>query len=153
MVKLKTKAILDVYAILKDAKLNKLDGDDKVKVWKMTRIMRPTAEQFEADVQDAIKKMKPSEDFDEKVRKAQEYEQAIRSKVPQSELPLKPLEYFTIIKSIRTYNEDVAKATESFGEKEVELNIDLLPEKAFESLFTSNDWTASQAMLCEVICE
>ena len=49
----KTSEILSVYNIISTAKYGKLSDEDKVKVWKITRKMKPVATKFDEDSKDA----------------------------------------------------------------------------------------------------
>ena len=75
--KMKTEDVLKAYQVISTAKYGKLDDADKIKVWKIARAMKPIAEKFKEDSEDAQEKMKPTEDFDQQLMKAQEYEREI----------------------------------------------------------------------------
>ena len=70
----KTSEILSVYQIISSAKYGKMSDEEKIKAWKIARKLKPVATKFEEDSKDAADKMKPSEDFDQQLQKAQEYE-------------------------------------------------------------------------------
>ena len=65
---IKTSEILGVYNIISNAKYGKMSDDDKVKVWKIARKLKPVAVKFEDDSKDAAEKMKPAKDFDERLQ-------------------------------------------------------------------------------------
>ena len=73
-----TEKALMAYRVLSTAKYSKLEDADKIKVWKIARALKPTATQFEEDSKDAAEKLKPSEDFDSRLQKAQEFERMQR---------------------------------------------------------------------------
>jgi hypothetical protein len=56
--------------VLQNAKYQKLSDDGKVKVWKITRLLKPVATQFKEDVQDAQQKLMPDGDFLQRLGKA-----------------------------------------------------------------------------------
>ena len=72
---MKTNEILEAYKVLQNAKYQKLSDDGKVKVWKITRLLKPVATQFKEDLQDAQQKLMPDGDFIQRLGKAMQYEQ------------------------------------------------------------------------------
>lgn len=70
----KTEAVLKVYNIISSAKYGKMSDDDKIKIWKITRILKPIASEFEENSKDAYEKFIPNEGFKDNLQKAQEYE-------------------------------------------------------------------------------
>ena len=154
---IKTSEVLAAYNILNTAKYGSMEDADKIKVWKITRALKPIATKFDEDSKDAAEKMKPKYEggFDETLQKAQEYERMIRdTKVDVKKLPMGAAEYDAFIKEFKAYNELVGKAVEDFAKKEVTINIELLSDDAFGKLMASNDWTFGQTTaLSEIICE
>ena len=78
--KKKTKAenVAQVYDILNAAKYSKLNDDERIALWKITRALKPVATKLKDDIQDAAQHMKPSDDFDQRLSIARQYEQAQR---------------------------------------------------------------------------
>lgn len=154
---IKTSEILAAYNILNTAKYGSMEDADKIKVWKITRALKPIATKFDEDSKDAAEKMKPKYEggFDETLQKAQEYERMIRdTKVDAKKLPMGAAEYDAFIKEFKEYNDLVTKAVEEFAKKEVTINIEPISEDAFGKLMDSNDWTFGQTTaLSEIICE
>lgn len=145
---MQTSKVLDAYRIISTAKYGKLDDADKIKVWKIARALKPVATQFEEDSKDAADKLKPADDFAERLQYAQEYETA--SKDPNydaSKLKMGAAEYQDFIKDFREYNKLVGDAIKEFADKEVELEFDGISEDVFGKLMASNDWTMEQAVL------
>lgn len=155
--KIKTNEILAAYNILNAAKYASMGDDDKVKVWKIARILKPIATKFDEDSKDAAEKLKPKDkDFDEKYQKAQEYERMKRTpNADASKLPMGAAEYDQFINKVLVpYNKLVGKALEEFANKEVEVEFEPLSDEAFGKLMASNEWTMGQAVvLSEIICE
>ena len=144
---IKTEDALKAYNVLATAKYGKLEDADKIKVWKIARVLKPVAEQFDGDSKDAAEKMKPSDDFDERLGKAQEYERMLKQPdVDMSTLPMGAAEYSKFVEDFRAYNKLVNEAVREFAEKEVELELDLLTEDSLGKLMASNDWTMAQVM-------
>lgn len=149
----KTSEILKVYNIIGSAKYGKMTDEDKIKVWKIARKLKPVATKFEEDSKDAAEKMKPSEDFDEKLQKAQEYERLRAKGEPTIDI-MTTADYDAFIVMFKDYQKVVNKAISEFADKEVEVNFDKISEEAFGKLMASNDWTMEQvATLGEFICE
>ena len=154
---IKTSEILAAYNVLNAAKYGSMEDVDKIKVWKITRALKPIATKFDEDSKDAAEKMKPKYEggFDETLQKAQEYERIIHTpKADASKLPMGAAEYDAFIKEFKAYNDLVTKAVEEFAKKEVTINIEPISEDSFGKLMSSNDWTFGQTTaLSEIICE
>ena len=153
---LTTEKVLAAYRTLSTAKYTKLDDADKIKAWKIARKLKPVATKFDEDSQDAAEKMKPSEDFDEQLRKAQEYERITRQPdFDAQKLPIGVAEYNQFLDKFHAYNKLVNDAVKDFADKEVELEIEPLTEDAFGKLMASNEeWTMEQAVvLGDIITE
>jgi len=153
--KILTSKVLMAHQVLSTAKYGKLDDADKIKVWKIARKLAPVAEKFDADVKDASEKLKPTEDFSERLMKAQEYEAMVRKPdCDAQKLPMGAAEYDVFIKELRKYNKLVDDAVREFGDKEVEIEFDSVSEDAFGKLMASNDWKMAQVVeLGELIVE
>ena len=153
--KIKTSEILAAYNVLNTAKYGSMEDADKIKVWKITRALKPIATKFDEDSKDAAEKFKPKDkDFDEKYQKAQEYERIIRDpKADTKKLPMGAAEYDAFIEKFKEYNKLVGKAVEDFANKEVKVSFEPLSDDAFGKLMASNEWTMGQAVaLSEIIC-
>lgn len=144
--KIKTEKVLAAYRVLSTAKYGKMSDDDKVKVWKIARAMKPFATQFEDDSKDAAEKFKPTEDFTDMLQKAQEFERMRNAGEDMSKAPMGAAEYNQFLKEFQKYNQLVGDAVKEFADKEVTLTFDGLSEDAFGKLMSSNDWTVEQAM-------
>jgi len=138
-----TERVLTAYRVLSTAKYGKMSDEDKVKVWKIARAMKPVATQFEDDSKDAAEKFKEGyKDFDERLQKAQEYERKLKDQnLDASTLPIGPAEYDQFLKEFKAYNKNIEKALEGFAKKEVTLEYDPISEDAFGKLMASNEWT------------
>ena len=143
---LKTEKVLSAYRVISTAKYSKLDDADKIKVWKIAKAMKPVATQFEEDSKDAAEKMKPTEDFADRLQKAQEYERMLRANEDISKSPMGAAEYDAFLKEFQKYNQLVTDAVKEFADKEVELEFEGLNDDAFGKLMASNEWTMEQVM-------
>ena len=151
---IKTSEILAAYNILNTAKYGSMEDGDKIKVWKITRALKPIATKFDEDSKDAAEKFKPKDkDFDEKLQKAQEYARIIRTpKADASKLPMGAAEYEAFIEKFKAYNKLVEEAVKEFANKEIEVDIDAISDDTFGKLMSSNEWTMGQAVaLSEII--
>lgn len=146
--KIKTKDVSEVFHILNGCKYTKLDDADKVKVWKIGRVLRPIAEKFDEDSQSAAETLRPSEDFSERFQQAQEYE---RAKSENRATQISEEEYMKFVQEFRKYNNLVNKAIDEYANKLVEFEIDTISEDAFGKLMSSNEWTVAQTMKMEII--
>jgi hypothetical protein len=149
---LTTEKVLAAFNVLSSAKYSKLDDVDKIKVWKITRKLKPVAEKFDDDSKDAAEKMKPSEDFNERLVKAQEYERTIKQPdFDASKLPMGAAEYSKFVEEFKAYQKLVNDTISDFAKKEVEVEIETLSEDAFGKLMASNDWNMAQVVALDGI--
>ena len=149
----KTREILAVYNIIGQAKYTKMEDADKVRAWKIARALKPKATKFDEDVKDAQEKLKPEGDFDERLKKAIEFERLKNAKEDASKV-MSEAEYADFIKEYKAYEKTVNEAVEEFGDKDVEVEFEPLSEEAFGRLMASNEWTMQQASLVgDFVCE
>lgn len=142
----KTGEIAALYGVLSNAKYTNLEDADKIRLWKIARVMKPVATQFEEDKQSAAKDLAPYETFGEDVEKAQAYEAAVKKPdCDATKLPMGAAEYERVIEEIKKYNNLVFEATKEYGEKEVEIEFEPLTEDAFVKLMSGNDWSIGVA--------
>lgn len=144
---IKTEKVLAAHRIVSAAKYGKLADEDKIRVWKIARALKPIATQFEDDSKDAADKMKPTEDFADRLQKAQEYEWKVKDpNLDASTLPMGAAEYHEFVKELQRYNKLVNDSVKEFADKEVELEFEPLSEDAFGQLMASNEWTMEQTV-------
>ena len=142
---LRTDKAIALYRTMDTAKYGKMADEDKVRVWKIARAMRPVALGFEEESSSAAEKMKPSEDFSERWQRAQEYER-MKNQGATDTLPMTDTEYRSFVAEFRRYDALVNKAVGELGAKEVELEFEGISEDAFGKLMASNEWTINQAL-------
>ena len=143
--KVTTEKILSVYNILKGASYQKMSDDDKIKLWKIARTMKPIATKFEDDSKDAAEKLKP-EGLEVTLEKAKEYEQ--KKQKGDTDLPMTEAEYLEFINGDwAKFNNLLTKAVKEFADAEVELEFEPLNEDSFSKLISSNDWKMEQVMI------
>lgn len=143
---IKTEKVLSAFRVLNTAKYTKMTDEDKIKVWKIARALKPVADKFEDDSKDAAEKFKPTEDFAERLQKAQEFERKRNAGEDMTDAPMGAAEYNEFLKEFQKYNKTVADAVKEFADKEVEVEFDVLTEEAFGKLMASNEWEVSQVI-------
>lgn len=152
--KVRTELLLAVFTVLNTAKYGKLDDQDKIKVWKIARQMKPIATKFEEETKDAAEKMKPGDDFDERLQKAQEFERLRNTDGDMTKSPMGAAEYQAFIVEFKKYQKLVNDAVKEYADKEVEIEFEPVSEEVFGKLMASNDWTVDQATtLGDFVCE
>jgi hypothetical protein len=143
----KTEKVLAAYRMLGSAKYGKLADEDKIKVLKICIALKPIATKYDEDSKDVAEKLKPSEDYDEKLAQAQEYERVSRDKnADASQLKMGAAEFNEFIKTMNHYQELIGKALKDEMEKEVEVEFEPISEDALLKLMNSNDWTMAEVM-------
>jgi hypothetical protein len=143
---IKTDKVLSAFRVLNTAKYSKMEDEDKIKVWKIARALKPVADKFDEDSKDAAEKFKPSEDFANNLQKAQEYERMRNAGDDMTKAPMGAAEYGEFINEFQKYNKLVTDAIKEFAEKEVEVEFEPLSDAAFGKLMASNEWEMSQVM-------
>ena len=143
---IKTERVLTAFRVLNTAKYTKMSDEDKIKVWKIARALKPVADKFEDDSKDAAEKFKPTEDFAERLQKAQEFERMRNAGEDMTNAPMGAAEYGEFLKEFQKYNQTVGEAVKEFAEKEVEVEFDVLTEEAFGKLMASNEWEVAQTL-------
>ena len=144
----KTKAenVAQVYNILNAAKYSKLNDDERIALWKITRSMKPVALKLKDDIQDAAQHMKPSDDFDQRLALARQYEQAQRDGKEFDKLSKE--DYDAFIREWKDYSKLVDTAVKEFADEEVEIDIEPITEETLSRLMASNDsWTMESAVI------
>lgn len=141
---LKTLEIVDAYHLLGNAKYNKLEDADQLKVWRLSRLMKPIAKEVEEAQQDAVKSLIPDE-FRQKIRKAQEYSEARKAGIKEG-LPMTDGEFLEYLTEFKKYNILVGKAFDEVLQKEVKLEFEPLPENTVGQLVTCNEWPMAEAL-------
>lgn len=155
--KVKVSMISNVFNIIGNARYGKLNDEEKIKVWRISRVLQPIANKFKEDNDEAAKKLKPTDkDFDEKAGKMFQFENMMRSgNCKPEDLPMGIAEHNEFVeKKWNPYNKLVADAVKEFGEKEVEIEFEPLSDEALSKLMGSNEWTfAVVNVIADVICE
>ena len=149
--KLNVSKIAAAYQVLGNASYEKMADDDKIKVWKIARELRPIAIKFEEDRVDAQRKLIPDAEFHANLQKARQYESMLKE--GRTDLPMTTEEYQKFAVEFDKNMELMTAALKEFADKEVEVNIKPLTEEAFSKLMASNNWTLKQVDALEFIIE
>ena len=156
-IKFKTVELHDAYMVLSAAKFTKLSDSDKIKVWKITRALKPISQKYEDDNKSAAETLKPKDgDFDATLAKVQEFESLMRNGGDMKKAPIGAAEHQAFIMDVwNPYQKLVADAIKPIGEAEVEVEIDPLSEESFGQLMASNDnWVMGTAIaLAEIMTD
>lgn len=145
-----TQAIVDAYNVLKDAKFVKLDDGDKIKVWKISRTLKPIFNQFIESKEDATKTFF-TEEVVQSYQKLKAYEDARQS--GSESLPMTEEEYKAAALEFLKSKAVTEKALAELLQKEVELEFEPITEQALAKLMDSNDWTLKEVELLDFIVE
>lgn len=145
---MKTKEIAVAYTLLKGAKLSKMEDEDKFKVIKAMRVMRPIAEKFDKDEKEAADKLK-DEKHGEMSEKANQHNEALLSKQVDKLLPASEL--VTLNMYFNDYQKKLNECLKPLQEEEVPAEFDKLTEEAFKKLLASNDFTVEQMLDLEIL--
>ena len=140
--KLKTSEIVNAYQVLAEASYEKMADEDKIKVWKIARELKPIALKFEEDRADAQRKLIPDAEFNQRLQKARDYEKLLSE--GKTELPMTAKEYQEFVVEFKNKTDLMKAALTEYADAEVEVNINLLSEDAFSKLMASNNWTLKQ---------
>lgn len=150
---MKTEKLYGAYMVLSQAKYGKLSDEEKIKVWKIARALKPVAAKFEEDSKDASEKLQPYEGFADDLQKANEYQAKIKNaNLDAKTLPMGPAEYQEFMNKFSKYQKTVNDALKEFAQKEVKVSFEPISEETLQKLMNSNDWTFGQVTsLGEVI--
>lgn len=150
---MKTIEITNIYVVLNEAKLTKMDDADKFKVIKILRVIKPVAKGYEDFVEDVKNKLK-ADDHDKMTEKAQAWNKDNQGK-KVNELTQEQIDELNALNTyFADYNKRVEACLKEEAEKEVELAFNKLSEEAFSKLVASNDWTCGQIMaLSDAVAE
>ena len=150
---LKMEQMLAAYNVISQAKFEKLADADKIKVWKISRALKPFVYKFNEDSEDAAKTFKPCDDWDDKAIKADEFERMTKAvNFDAQKLPIGPAEYSEIKRLYNKYQKDLAEALKEASEKEHEVEFEQISQDAMLKLSASNpQWTFGHLTAIDII--
>ena len=144
---MKTSTIIEVYQLLNNAKLTKMESKKKFQIIRIMRAMKPVTEEWDSFVKTMDEKLK-GEHHEEMLAKAQQWQKEGEKTTLSLDERMAVNEYFG--KLDRERRQLVA----SEQSKEVNILFDKLTEEAFEHLVDSNDFNVGQIVaLQEAICQ
>ena len=144
---MKTSTIIEIYSVLREAKLTKMESKEKFQVIRIMRAMKPVTEEWDSFVKTMDEKLK-GEHHEEMLAKAQQWQKEGEKTTLSLDERMAVNEYFA------KFNKDRTEMINSEQSKEVNVLFDKLTEEAFEHLVDSNDFVVGQILaLQEVICK
>lgn len=147
-----TKQLTECWMVLGAAKYGKLSDADKIKVWRLTRQLKPIATKYMEDVKDAQEKLSPDDGFFDEMRKAQQYEVAMQR--GGGDLPMNADEHKKFIDKKKTLDKLIEDALKDIADKQLEISFEPIGEETFAQLMSSNEWNLDQAIaVSEVIVD
>lgn len=124
---MKLKEVVSLYKILGEAKVSNLDESEIIKIVKARKLIRQSAEEYDAFLKDVQEKFKP-ENF--------EYIQ----NALQNWNNIDDQERIEVNKVVRTYELKINAAVAEELEKDVDVILDKLSEESITKLLKYNDW-------------
>ena len=144
---MKTSTIIEIYSVLREAKLTKMESKEKFQVIRIMRAMKPVAEEWDSFIKTMDEKLK-GEHHEEMLAKAQQWQKEGEKTTLSLDERMAVNEYFA------KFNKDRTEMINSEQSKEVNVLFDKLTEEAFEHLVDSNDFNVGQIVaLQEAICQ
>ena len=144
---MKTSTIIEVYQLLNNAKLTKMEAKEKFQVIKIMRAMKPVAEEWDSFIKTMDEKLR-DDNHEEMLAKAQQWQKEGEKTTLSLDERMAVNEYFGKLDKER--RELIA----SEQSKEANVLFDKLTEEAFERLMDSNDFNVGQILaLQEAICQ
>ena len=134
-----TKDVAEAYKMIGRANYQKLSDDDKIRLWRIARKLRKTAEDYDRDLQDAQQKFEPDGNFRKNMFLARNYEAEV-SKGQTDNLSMSEKDYREFIMRFQEYDNLIGKAIKEVSEHPVEIEFEPLTEDAFEKLLLCNEW-------------
>jgi len=137
---MKKKEAIELYKVLNTCKLTGMLSPSKMAVLNNLRKLRPVSETYEADVKDAIERIKP-EGFDDLMKKVREHNDAVNSgnKPTMSGEELKEASSV-----IGEYNKEVNDFVEKILDEDAGIVLEKLNGVNFEKFMDANDIEAGQ---------
>lgn len=129
-----TKEAVALYNTLKGLKLTDIKSDQRIKVIMNMRLLRPVAEKFSKDVQEAEQSLRP-EGYDNLLQKVYEHNKSIASKGKEIMTALDLIEFR---KKDSEYGESMKKFIEKINNEENSIILDRLTDETFNTLCDNN---------------
>lgn len=143
---MKIENIVEAYNLLGVAKVANLEDEDKIKILKARRAMRPIVNEYEAFEKDCQEKMK-YEGFDADI----EPYRVAYNKIHQGKGNEITEDEAKAYGRVMEYDMKVRKALYEERNKDIEISIEKLSEGADIKLMSANDWTPNQLDLIDML--
>lgn len=140
---MKKKEAIELHNILSTCKLTGMNSTSKVIILNAMRKLRPLAEAHEADVKNAVEKIKP-EGFDELITKARQHNNAVNAGAKPL-LSEKELEETSEI--IDKYNKELGEYVNGLMEEEVDIELQKIDKDNMDKFLEANDMETSQLVV------
>lgn len=141
---MKTQEIKELYDVLSGIKLTGMTTAAKMVVLENIRSLKPVAESFRSDCDDAIKMLRP-EGFDEIEEKANRHNEAVKAGNTQD--LLSPEELQKVNESYATYFKEVEDRSKELGQAEYEVALKKISQAEYDKLMEANDLPAGVLLL------
>lgn len=142
--KAKVKNVVSAYKVLGDARVNKLEESEVVKVIKARKAMRPIADDYDAFLKDCQDKLKP-EGWEKIEGKLQQWQQEGENTTLTED------ERKELNKAVIGYQKKVEAVLKEELNREVELNIEPLKEESAMKMLVENGWELKKLDEIEII--
>lgn len=147
----KKQTIINVYQVLNDASLGKMEVTDRFAFIKALRPIKQIYTEFNDFREDAVSRLKP-ENYEKIVENVQKFNQMSQE---EREDALKDKEFAASLQANGEFNLNVEMCFRDELAKDIELEFAPLSEEAFGKLMESNQqWNAGQIIeLQDLLCE
>lgn len=147
---MKKKEAIELYKVLSQCKLTGLASSQKMVVLNNLRQLRPVSETYDADIKDAMERMKP-EGFDDIIKKAREHNESINSNNGPT---MSEEETKAVTEAINAFNAEVNQFINSLLAEDSGVEISKLDDVNLEKLIDVNDISTDQlCILYELLKE
>lgn len=141
---MKTKEIKELYDALSGIKLTGMTTPAKMVVLENIRTLKPVAEGFRSDCDDAIKMLRP-EGFDAIEEKANRHNEAL--KVGNQKDLLSPEELQKVNEAYNAYFKEIEERSNELGKAEHEIALKKISQHEYDKLMEANDLPAGVLLL------
>lgn len=159
---MKTIEAVNVYNLLKIGKFSSMDGRSQISFLRVMKTLRPVAESYAKDIEEAREKMKGDdfEVFQERMEKWLQREKFLMDKAKKENVEYDSLLTEEEVKEVKELNDIDRLYTKKFmdykkelDESEVGMELQKVEETAFEKFIEANDFEAEKKLLLqEVLC-
>ena len=146
---LRTEVISNAYLLIAKASYKDLSDADKVRLWKISRIIKPIAVEFIEDKADAMKNLMTPE-FGEAFAKVRQYDENQKLGKEQS---ITYEDYKGYVDIVTKADNILEKTIGELADKEVTVVFEPLSEDALGKLITGNGWEFSKTGCLEWMLE